>query len=322
MKNCRDCGEPLPIRVGRGRPRDYCVDCRPPDKRRRYQPRQHPTATCRCCGESFAIHPLVKDPSACTSCRPRPSGTPSGTCCRCGKPVWLSRTSLPQGRAKCRPCRRLDAAAQPKVTRDQRSPCVDCSTPSWGTRCRPCADKAKCIRPHGQKAERRHREQAAPGLTSTERARLLATWKKQGRTCTYCAKPATTIDHVLPLIRGGTNYEGNLTPCCRACNSSKSGWMLVEWRTGKRCGPGAAVPWAVIVTPPKPAKPRRTKQTRLDFCAICGEPHSGPRRRYCSQECMLEGNARLNRERYRASVGLPPTPATPTKPRVRRGLAA
>jgi 5-methylcytosine-specific restriction endonuclease McrA len=39
-----------------------------------------------------------------------------------------------------------------------------------------------------------------------------------------------TIDHIVPLARGGTNYEGNLTPACRPCNSSKGTLLLVEWR--------------------------------------------------------------------------------------------
>jgi hypothetical protein len=31
-------------------------------------------------------------------------------------------------------------------------------------------------------------------------------------------------------VRGGTNYEGNLTPACKQCNSSKAARLLVEWR--------------------------------------------------------------------------------------------
>lgn len=46
---------------------------------------------------------------------------------------------------------------------------------------------------------------------------------------------ATSVDHVLPLIRGGSNFEGNLVPCCRSCNGSKAGLFVSEWRHGLRC---------------------------------------------------------------------------------------
>lgn len=36
-----------------------------------------------------------------------------------------------------------------------------------------------------------------------------------------CTGVATTKDHKIPLIRGGTNHPSNLQPACRECNSSK-----------------------------------------------------------------------------------------------------
>lgn len=32
---------------------------------------------------------------------------------------------------------------------------------------------------------------------------------------------ATSVDHIVPLARGGTNAITNLQPACGACNSSK-----------------------------------------------------------------------------------------------------
>lgn len=47
------------------------------------------------------------------------------------------------------------------------------------------------------------------------------------RICSYCGKPTEkrlrTIDHIMPLVRGGRHTAGNLTMACFACNSSKSG---------------------------------------------------------------------------------------------------
>lgn len=82
--------------------------------------------------------------------------------------------------------------------------------------------------------QRRARELRAPGLSARSRSRLLAAWQRAGVPCAYCGDAATTVDHVVPLSRGGTNFEGNLAPCCKRCNSSKSDLLLVEWRSRPR----------------------------------------------------------------------------------------
>jgi|GEM_PF-6863838 len=54
---------------------------------------------------------------------------------------------------------------------------------------------------------------------------------RDGFECTYCgSSDDPTIDHIVPLIRGGTNDFANLTPACRSCNSSKGDRLLSEWR--------------------------------------------------------------------------------------------
>lgn len=47
--------------------------------------------------------------------------------------------------------------------------------------------------------------------------------------CAYCANPARTIDHVVPLSRGGPHEIGNLLPACARCNFSKGAKSLDEW---------------------------------------------------------------------------------------------
>ena len=36
------------------------------------------------------------------------------------------------------------------------------------------------------------------------------------------ARPATEVDHVVPLARGGTHAAGNLQPLCKPCHSRKT----------------------------------------------------------------------------------------------------
>ena len=50
------------------------------------------------------------------------------------------------------------------------------------------------------------------------RARLLST----NPVCAICGqRPATTIDHILPVSRGGTDDPANLQPACWPCNQRK-----------------------------------------------------------------------------------------------------
>jgi 5-methylcytosine-specific restriction endonuclease McrA len=43
--------------------------------------------------------------------------------------------------------------------------------------------------------------------------------------CHYCGRKVgiknLTMDHVIPLSRGGRSTKGNLVPCCKACNTAK-----------------------------------------------------------------------------------------------------
>lgn len=101
--------------------------------------------------------------------------------------------------------------------------------------CKPCRAKRQQIRSgDDHRVQRKQREHAAPGLSSYRRLLMLAKWKRRGVHCAYCPELATTVDHAVPLVRGGTNYEGNLVPCCRSCNSRKGGRLIIEMRAGRK----------------------------------------------------------------------------------------
>lgn len=55
-----------------------------------------------------------------------------------------------------------------------------------------------------------------------------------GWACYICRIPLTvgslTIDHRIPLCRGGSNWPANLAPCCRSCNSRKATLTEREYR--------------------------------------------------------------------------------------------
>jgi 5-methylcytosine-specific restriction endonuclease McrA len=52
-------------------------------------------------------------------------------------------------------------------------------------------------------------------------------------TCHYCRRQvgatALTMDHIVPLIRGGRSVRGNTVPACKDCNSKKQSLLPWEW---------------------------------------------------------------------------------------------
>ena len=73
-------------------------------------------------------------------------------------------------------------------------------------------------------------------FTADEWAAKLAT--ANGR-CTYCGEEAAlTMDHVVPVSRGGTNWIDNLVPACGPCNFSKGTSDVDEWMTRTRLRDG------------------------------------------------------------------------------------
>ena len=70
-----------------------------------------------------------------------------------------------------------------------------------------------------------------------EKARALRNidwWRArlQKGVCHYCGKrvgaESLTMDHVVPLARGGRSVRSNIVPCCKDCNSNKKTALPVE----------------------------------------------------------------------------------------------
>ncbi len=51
--------------------------------------------------------------------------------------------------------------------------------------------------------------------------------------CYYCGKKVVykniTMDHIIPLARGGRSTRDNLVPACKECNTKKKNMLSVEW---------------------------------------------------------------------------------------------
>ncbi len=57
--------------------------------------------------------------------------------------------------------------------------------------------------------------------------------KKSQGICYYCRQPfppqTLTMDHIVPMARGGKSVKNNVVPCCKACNSKKRELLPLEW---------------------------------------------------------------------------------------------
>ncbi len=57
--------------------------------------------------------------------------------------------------------------------------------------------------------------------------------KRSGGLCYFCHKKfppkELTMDHIVPLIRGGKSTKGNIVPSCKECNNKKKHMLPLEW---------------------------------------------------------------------------------------------
>lgn len=81
------------------------------------------------------------------------------------------------------------------------------------------------------KEARRRSRKAANGVRRFTAADWRRVVNRHGGRCFYCSAVAKlTLDHVVPISRGGWHAEGNIVPACQPCNLSKGARLLAEWR--------------------------------------------------------------------------------------------
>ncbi len=60
-------------------------------------------------------------------------------------------------------------------------------------------------------------------------------WKRRlaKGVCHYCGKKTIpgelTMDHIVPVSRGGKSVKGNVAAVCKECNNSKKQMLFTEW---------------------------------------------------------------------------------------------
>ena len=182
-------------------------------------------------------------------------------CKNCRQLLSLVFFSLSKGkpRSKCKPCRaeeqRLRYARNPeynknynRVNKERQRPIIQ----AWlkknkaKRRLQERARVAKNPEKYLAKA-RAHRQNNRSKYINyyhSRRDRLLALGEYRvtskeldsllRKPCFYCGKKSETIDHIIPVSRGGRHAIGNLTGSCKKCNFSKNNKFLIEWIVYKK----------------------------------------------------------------------------------------
>jgi 5-methylcytosine-specific restriction endonuclease McrA len=95
---------------------------------------------------------------------------------------------------------------------------------AWGKR---NSEKIREYKRRHEATKRASRLIALNPLTLPGKKTVLAVF---GNLCAYCGdSQKLSIDHVLPVSRGGLDEAGNILPACKRCNSSKNARPVEIW---------------------------------------------------------------------------------------------
>lgn len=157
---------------------------------------------------------------------------PDLPCADCGKLMWRGTTSLPEGRARCQPCRRSDwQHGSRKGYRDNGCRCEECR--GWN-REQHAAYSADYRRRTGKSLKRKYQTHVERGSDWISPRLRLEIYARDDWTCWLCGEAidpdlhcndsrAASLDHVTP--RSATlipdHSPGNLRTAHRGCNSRR-----------------------------------------------------------------------------------------------------
>ena len=189
---------------------------------------ERPTANCVTCG---VLLPNVKA-RFCPACRKlenariererkreRVGPKPTRSCKACGEPIGPERRRDAEHRSRsCIEKERAASGIRIQYIRENQQR-RSAKYREWR--------RKNPARASNHRLSRRNRE-ATGALTERDWSRVLA--RSLGR-CFYCGDESKlTMDHVVPLCRGGTHTIGNVVPACGPCNFRKGRRFITEWR--------------------------------------------------------------------------------------------
>lgn len=185
------------------------------------------TATCTECGEAFVLPGDGKGRRR-SLCPQHDSSSPAD-CTGCGNRM-RSQTAT----GLCRGCKPRAPGRQPQTFQQA---CKTCGGPYLGNwrqnYCsKPCRSSAERARnPESRRARDQHRRAVKAGVHA-ERFRDSEIFERDGWTCKLCGEPidrtikapksaAPSIDHIVPISRGGKHTRRNVQAAHLGCNARK-----------------------------------------------------------------------------------------------------
>lgn len=225
-RTCVQCDEPTPSARH--------VYCSPRCKwsasnAKRYK---RPPRSCPACGDDLTgRHGLVKYcGNACRHWAERHPGvvrTLNDSCAQCGGAMPAGK---PAGARYCsKSCK--NSACEARRSRDDRARYLS----ERERRIAYAKQYAKDNPDVGQRAKRKRKAllSAAGAFEVTAKDWRRAKQRTAGR-CFYCgeARPLT-MDHIIPVSRGGRHSIGNIAPACASCNASKNDRVIMQWRLAR-----------------------------------------------------------------------------------------
>lgn len=222
-KNICRCGNSIECIPGSGRPRKFCTDCSPrrvrPD--RQVQP-DRPPHNCKVCGALITTKATVCSNQCKWKVRARKP------CSRCGKPSGWPANSTSRGeKCICRACRKASA---PPPLEPQNWVCANC-----GKSCTRNAVRGQVPKYCGRSCQQLasfHRRRARLFNAFVEEIQRSEIFLADGYRCYLCGRmtdktksyphpKAPTIDHIIPLAKGGLHERSNCRTACARCNWAK-----------------------------------------------------------------------------------------------------
>lgn len=177
------------------------------------------------------------------------------TCADCGRPMARAAGSLPQGQARCHPCRRQTPTASRRTPEHGDLTCADCGKLMWRSRTSLPQGRARCL--PCRRARPCH-------------AKRPSVWTPQDVECRICSLPFTQR-------RYGQVY------CSALCRDSRMRFRTIKKASSTSRGYG----WA-HQTARREAAARHSPD---DPCARCGEPLGpmGPTLHYDHSDDRADG---------------------------------
>lgn len=212
---CAACGGVIGGGASAGRPRRFCLSCRP---RKRQLGLSH-TRTCAVCGGTFegAVNQRNCSKRCANTAREERRKVP---CAICGTRIWPSRSRV---QPRCQPCRR-------NVDKHEHGTVANYSR---GCRCERCRGaKSADVRAYvaRRRAEGRPLKRygsSGPWIAPKVRD---AVFERDGWACQLCGEQVDraadpngdwypSLDHIVPQAKGGSHAMENLRTAHRWCNS-------------------------------------------------------------------------------------------------------